>query len=74
MGRRFERAYGVLQADKRLMDERYKALMVRDFEQKFAEYFEMLGGAIVEVEKVGGKFRVSIGFDAERIKEFQVLK
>ncbi len=74
MGRRFERAYGVLQADKRLMDEECKALMVRDFERKFAEYFELPSGTLVDMEKVAGKYRITIRFDAERIKQFQVLK
>ena len=74
MGRRFERAYGVLQADKRLMDEECKALMIRDFERKFSEYFELPSGTLVSMEKAGGKYRISITFEAERIKQFQVLK
>lgn len=74
MGRIFERAYGVLQADKRLMDDDCKALMVRDFERKFAEYFELPSGTFVSMEKLGGKYRISITFEAERIKQFQVLK
>ena len=74
MGRIFERAYGVLQADKRLMDDGCKALMVRDFERKFAEYFELPSGTFVSMEKSGGKYHISIMFEAERIKQFQVLK
>ena len=74
MGRRFERAYGVLQADKRLMDEQCKALMAKDLERKFSEYFERMGDLCIGLEKRGGRYHVSISFDAERIKQFRVLK
>ena len=74
MGRKFDRAYGVLQEDKRLMDEACKTLMVRDFENKIKEYFELTEPIFVELVKENGLYRVRMEFFAERIKQFQVLK
>ena len=74
MGRIFERAYGVLQADKAVMNEECKALVTQDIERKLGEYFELSSPAVMEIVKVGGEYRVRVSFSAERIKRFQILK
>lgn len=74
MGRKFDRAYGVLQADKTVMSEECKALVLRDIEKKLGEYFEMISTPTFEIVKEGGVYRVGLVFSAERIKHFQVLK
>ena len=74
MGKNFDRAYGVLQADKTVMSEDCKALVTRDIERKIAEYFELSSPATMEIVKLDGEYRVRITFSAERIKHFQILK
>ena len=74
MGRNFDRAYGVLQADKTVMSENCKALVVQDLERKLAEYFEISAPANMEIVKTDGEYRIRITFSAERIKHFQILQ
>ena len=74
MGRNFDRAYGVLQEDKRLMDEACKELMLRDVEEKLKEYFELTEPLQMQLVKEKGLYVVRMEFLAERIKQFQVLK
>ena len=74
MGKKFDRAYGVLQADKTVMSEGCNALIVQDLERKLAEYFELAGTPVLTVLKERGEYFATIEFRAERIKHFQVLK
>ena len=74
MGKKFDRAYGVLQTDKRLMDEGSRALMMKDVERKLSEYFELLGEPALEITQRQGKYFITISLCAERIKHFQVLR
>ena len=74
MGKMFDRAYGVLQADKTVMSPNCKALALADIQKKLEEFFELSGEPQMEIVKLGGEYRVRISFAAERIKYFQVLK
>ena len=74
MGRNFDRAYGVLQADKTVMSENCKSLVTQDVERKLSEYFELSAPANMEIVKTDGVYRVRITFSAERIKHFQILQ
>ena len=74
MGRNFDRAYGVLQADKTVMSENCKSLVTQDVERKLSEYFELCAPANMEIVKTDGVYRVRITFSAERIKHFQILQ
>ena len=74
MGKIFDRAYGVLQADKTGMSPNCKALVLADLQKKLEEYFEVLDSPEMEIVKLGGEYRVRVSFSAERIKHFQVLK
>ncbi len=74
MGKMFQRAYGVLQADKAVMSEECKRLILRDLQGKLSEYFELSSPLSIEIEEEKGTYRVLLSFDAERIKHFQVLK
>ena len=74
MGKNFERAYGVLQADKTVMSENCKALVTRDIEKKLGEYFELSSPAKMDIVKTDGEYCVRITFSAERIKHFQILQ
>ena len=74
MGRKFDRAYGVLQADKTVMSEACKELVEQDLEKSLAAYFELMGTPVLTVVKERGEYFATIEFRAERIKHFQVLK
>lgn len=74
MGRNFDRAYGVLQADKTVMSENCKALVTQDIQRKLGEYFELSSPANMEIVKANGEYHVRITFKAERIKHFQILQ
>lgn len=70
----FARLSNVLQADKSVMSENCKALVLRDFSEKFGEYFEVNGIPRMELSFKNGKYFVKLEFEAERIKTFHVLK
>ena len=70
----FTRANNVIQADKSVMSEGCKALVLQDFAEKFQEYFDLIGLPRLSVNCVNGTYGVSIFFEAERIKKFNVLK
>ncbi|MBO5363322.1 MAG: hypothetical protein J6A46_03235 [Clostridia bacterium] len=74
MGKRFDRAYNMLQADKSVLSEECKSLILRDLEKKAGEYFELSGAPSLQIEQGVGTYRVTISFFAERVKQFQVLK
>ncbi|MBQ8428112.1 MAG: hypothetical protein IJX18_02530 [Clostridia bacterium] len=73
-GREFSRVYGVLQADKSPIGEGCKELVLQDLAEKFSQYFDLTELPTMEVQEVGGKLQVSVTFQAERVKKFNVLK
>ena len=70
----FLRINNVLQADKSVMTEACKSLVLQDFAEKFHEYFDLVGLPRMEIACKNGMYGVSIEFHAERIKKFNVLK
>ena len=71
---KFERAYGVLQADKTAISEECKRILLADIQRKMEEYFELSSPLSLDVVLTNGEYRVALTFGAERIKHFQVLK
>ena len=74
MTERFKRINDVIQADKSVMSDACKALVLHDFAEKFNEYFDLNGLPRMELTCKNGVYRVEIVFEAERIKKFNVLK
>ena len=70
----FTRVNNVLQADKSVMSDACKALVLQDFAEKFNEYFDLIGLPRMELTCKNGKYLVRLAFEAERIKKFNVLK
>ena len=70
----FVRISHVLQADKSVMSEGCKALVLQDFAEKCNEYFELIGLPRMELTCEKGIYNVRLSFEAERIKNFNVLK
>ena len=70
----FKRANDVIQADKSVMSDGCKALVLKDFADKFDEYFDLIGLPKMEITCQNGTYSVCIAFQAERIKKFNVLK
>jgi hypothetical protein len=70
----FKRINDVLQADKSVMSEGCKSLILQDFAEKFNEYFELVGLPKMELNCKNGIYSVVLSFEAERIRKFQVLK
>ena len=70
----FARVNHVLQADKSVMSEGCKALVLQDFAEKFYEYFDLNGLPAMEITCKNGTYHVCVEFEAERIKKFNVLK
>lgn len=70
----FTRVNNVIQADKAVMSEACKALVLQDFAEKFNEYFDLIGLPRMELACKNGVYSVEISFEAERIKKFNVLK
>ena len=64
----------VIQADKSVMSEACKALVIKDFAEKFNEYFDLTGLPKMEITCTNGVYAVEVSFEAERIKKFNVLK
>ena len=64
----------VLQADKSVMTDACKALVLQDFSDKFNEYFDLIGLPRMELTCKNGIYSVNLSFEAERIKKFNVLK
>ncbi len=69
----YKRAHDVLRADKSVMSDACKALVLQDFAEKFNEYFELMGLPRMELNCKNGIYTVEIVFEAERIKKFNVL-
>ncbi|MBQ7323939.1 MAG: hypothetical protein IJW96_05185 [Clostridia bacterium] len=74
MTENFTRMNRVLQADKSVMSEGCKALVLQDFAEKFNEYFDLIGLPRMEISCRNGTYFVQVSFEAERIKKFNVLK
>lgn len=70
----FKRINDVLQADKSVMSEGCKSLILQDFAEKFNEYFDLVGLPKMELNCKNGIYSVVLSFEAERIRKFQVLK
>lgn len=70
----YERLKGVIQADKSVMSDACKALVLQDFAEKFNEYFDLIGLPKLELVTKNGIYYVSVSFEAEHIKKFNVLK
>lgn len=70
----WKRLSKVIQADKSVMSDACKTLVLQDFAEKFNEYFDLIGLPRMEINYKNGTFTVNIAFQAERIKKFNVLK
>ncbi len=70
----FTRISNVIQADKSVMSDGCKALVLQDFAEKFNEYFDLMGLPRMNISCKNGIYTVSIAFEAERIKKFNILK
>ena len=70
----FTRINNLLQADKSVMSDACKALVLQDFAEKFNEYFDLIGLPRMELSCKNGTYSVSLSFEAERIKKFNVVK
>ena len=69
----FLRANNLLQADKSVMSDGCKALVLQDFAEKFNEYFDLIGLPRMELTCQNGTYTVEIKFQADRIKKFNGL-
>ncbi len=70
----YDRIHTLLQADKSVMSEACKALVLQDFADKCNEYFDLVGLPRMEISYKNGVYTVDMRFEAERIKKFNVLK
>ena len=70
----FTRISNIIQADKSVMSEGCKALVLQDFAEKFSEYFDLIGLPRMDISCKNGAYTVCLTFEAERIKKFNVLK
>ena len=73
MREEFLRLNNVLQADKSVMSDACKALVLQDFAEKFNEYFDLIGLPRMDLTCQNGVYTVEIKFQADRIKKFSVL-
>lgn len=73
MGRMFQRAYEVLQADKAVLDDESKAVIERDLEKKLSEYFELSGGLRLEIVSGEEGCALALTCKVERVKRFRIL-
>ena len=69
----FLRVNNLLQADKSVMSDGCKALVLQDFAEKFNEYFDLIGLPRMELTCQNGVYTVELKFQADRIKKFNVL-
>ena len=69
----FLRVNNLLQADKSVMSDGCKALVLQDFAEKFNEYFDLIGLPRMELICQNGVYTVELKFQADRIKKFNVL-
>jgi hypothetical protein len=69
-----KRVSDVIQADKSVMSDACKTLVLQDFGDKFNEYFDLIGLPRMHLTCQNGVYKVELSFEAERIKKFNVLK
>ena len=69
-----KRVSDVIQADKSVMSDACKTLVLQDFGDKFNEYFDLIGLPRMILTCQNGVYKVELSFEAERIKKFNVLK
>jgi hypothetical protein len=69
----FRRVQKVIQADKAVMSDACKSLVLQDFAEKFNEYFELVGLPRMDLTCQNGIYTVELKFQADRIKKFNVL-
>lgn len=70
----FQRINHLIRADKSVMSDGCKTLVLQDFAEKFNEYFDLIGLPRLDISCKNGIYGVEIRFQAERIKKFNVLK
>jgi hypothetical protein len=70
----FTRIHNVIQADKSVMSESCKALILQDLAEKLEEYFDLTGLPQMDVYCQNGTYYISLNVQAERIKKFHVLR
>ena len=73
MGKMFQRAYEILQADQAALDAESKAVIERDLERKLSEYFDVSGDLRLEITSEEDGFRLFLTCKAERVKRFRIL-
>ena len=70
----YARTNNVIQSDKSVMSDGYKSLVLQDFAKTFGEYFELNGLPDMEIVCERGVYKVTVSFEADRVKKFNVLK
>ena len=70
----YARVFGVIQSDKSVMSDSCKTLVLQDFARLISEYFELRALPKMEIASDGNGYDVTITFQAERVKKFNVLK
>ena len=70
----YARVTSVIRADKSVMSEGCKMLVLQDFAGKIEEYFDLQGAPEMDVAFKKGVYEVTLTFRAERVKKFNVLK
>ncbi|MBQ8885542.1 MAG: hypothetical protein IJY62_04160 [Clostridia bacterium] len=70
----FARASNVIQSDKSVMSDGCQSLVLQDFAKLFGEYFDLNGAPKMEIVCERGVYRVTVRFEADRVKKFNVLK
>ena len=70
----YQRVNDVIQADKSVISEGCKTLVLQDLAEKLEEYFDLTGLPQMDVYFQNGTYYVSLNVQAERIKKFHVLK
>ena len=70
----FARVNGVIQSDKEVITDGCKSLVIKDVAANLSEYFELKGLPTMDVVYEDGIYRVTVSFEADRIKKFNVLR
>ena len=73
-GEEYKRITDLLQADKSVMSDACKSLVLQDFAEKFNEYFDLIGLPRMEITCKNGTFTINVAFQAEGIKKFNILR
>ena len=70
----YARVNGVIQADKAVISDGCKSLVLKDVASKLDEYFELKSLPEMEVIYENGEYLVKLSFEALRVKKFNVLR